>query len=288
MPRFSKMHGAGNDFVVIDRRAAMEPFDPALARRLGHRHTGIGFDQLMSIETPRTQGAVASYSILNPDGSRARQCGNGARAVAAWLVREGSASANGEFMLDSPAGSVRAWALPDGRFRIDMGEPDFSPAAIGPAAIELDVDAGDPHAHELVLDDGSRMSIGIVSMGNLHAVIEVDDADTADVARIGPALQRHPAFRNGCNVGFAQVLDATRLRLRVHESGAGETLACGSGACAAVAVFRRRGMLGENVQVQLPGGTLELGWAGTGSTILMTGPARFVFEGEYSEGDFTQ
>ncbi len=277
MPRFSKMHGAGNDFVVIDRRAAREPFDPALARRLGDRHTGIGFDQLMSIETPRTPGAVAAYDILNPDGSRARQCGNGARCVAAWLVREGSAPARGGFTLDSPAGSVRALALPDGCFRIDMGEPDFSPAAIG---LETD----DPR--DLLLDDGSQVRIGAVSMGNAHAVIEVDDVDAADVARIGPALQRHPAFRHSCNVGFAQVLDAARLRLRVFESGAGETLACGSGACAAVAVLRRRGRLGESVQVQLPGGTLELSWAGAGSAMLMTGPAKFVFEGEYSEGDF--
>lgn len=282
MPRFSKMHGAGNDFVVIDRRANAEPFDSALARRLGDRHTGIGFDQLMSIQAPHTPGAVAAYDILNPDGSRARQCGNGARAVAAWLVREGSAPFGEPFTLDSPAGRVYACALPDGRFRIDMGEPDFSPAAIG-----LDIPANTDDPHTLLLDDGSQVHVGAVSMGNPHAVIEVDDVEAAQVAMIGPAMQRHAAFRNGCNVGFAQILDATRLRLRVYESGAGETLACGSGACAAVAVLRRRNKLGERVQVQLPGGTLMLSWAGAGSPMLMTGPAKFVFEGEYSEGDFT-
>jgi len=273
--RFSKMHGAGNDFVVIDRRGAREAFDPELARRLGDRHTGIGFDQLMLIEAPRTQGAIASYAIFNPDGSSARQCGNGARCVAAWLKRDGSAPGQGAFALDSPAGTIAAWALPDGRFRIDMGEPDFSPDAIG-----LDAPTpADPYV--FTLGDGSRLEAGAVSMGNPHVVLEVADAARADVAGIGAALQRHPAFRDSCNVGFAQILDASHVRLRVYERGAGETLACGSGACAAVAVLRKRGKLAEQVHVELPGGVLELSWPGVGAPILMAGPAQFVFEGEW-------
>ncbi len=273
--RFSKMHGAGNDFVVMDRRAARDAFDPALAQRLGHRHTGIGFDQLMLIQAPRTQDAIAAYAIFNPDGSSARQCGNGARAVAAWLKRDGSTPQHGAFRLDSPAGTITAWALPDGRFRIDMGEPDFSPNAIG-----LDVPAR-ADFYEFALDDGSHVKAGAVSMGNPHAVMEVADVATANVAHLGTALQRHRAFRDSCNVGFVQILDASQVRLRVFERGAGETQACGSGACAAVAVLRQRGKIAEHVQVELPGGTLELSWPGQGAPMLMAGPVQFVFEGDF-------
>ena len=270
--RFSKMHGAGNDFVILDRRAACEPLDAALAARLADRHFGVGCDQVIAIEAASTPGALARYRIWNADGSAALQCGNGARCVAAWLRREG---AGGTFVLESPAGSVEA-RVQDGRIRIGMGVPDFSPEAIGlrPGTVPVD-----PYALDFTGDD--RLYVGAVSMGNPHAVLEVNEVDAAEVLRLGPRLQQHPMFGDSCNVGFAQVLAPDRIRLRVYERGVGETLACGSGACAAVAVLARRGRVGPEVAVAMPGGTLQISWAGAGSPLWMSGPAEFVFEGEF-------
>ena len=271
--RFSKMHGAGNDFVILDRRQATAPLDPAVAIALGHRQFGVGCDQVITIEPPRSERAVAYYGIWNSDGSASRQCGNGARCVAAWLLRDGLDA--DEFLLDSPAGPVLAQRHDGGRIAIDMGVPDFSPSAIG-----LDVeDAADPYTWQV---DGQATAFGAVSIGNPHAVLEVDDTRQAAVARIGASLQANPAFRDGCNVGFAQVLAPDRIRLRVYERGAGETLACGSGACAAVAVLARRGRVGDAVAVELPGGTLQIAWRGPGTPIWMAGPTAFVFEGEFT------
>lgn len=269
--RFTKMHGAGNDFVIVDRRGGEVDLSPARVARMADRHRGVGFDQLITIDPPRSAVAVAAYSILNADGSQAAQCGNGARCVAAWLIRDGATHA-ARFALDSPAGRIEARVEGEG-IGIDMGVPDFSPAAIG-----LAMDEADPYRFAL---DGGTVEAGAVSMGNPHAVVEVDDVAHADVERIGPALQRHPAFADSCNVGFAQVRDAGTIALRVYERGVGETLACGSGACAAVAVLARRGRVGEHVAVHLPGGTLRLRWAGVGHSIRMAGPAAFVFEGDY-------
>lgn len=269
--RFSKMHGAGNDFVIIDRRKADVRLAPERVARMADRHRGIGFDQLITIEAPRSAGALAAYSILNADGSPAAQCGNGARCVAAWLLRDG-AVAEGGLVLDSPAGRIVARTDAHG-IVIDMGVPDFSPRAIGLAR-----EQADPYRFAL---DGGIIEAGAVSMGNPHLVIPVPDVAQADVARIGTALQRDAALSDSCNVGFAQILARDCIRLRVFERGVGETLACGSGACAAVAVLARRGLLDEEVAVQLPGGTLHLRWAGEGTPIHMAGPAEFVFEGEF-------
>lgn len=270
--RFTKMHGAGNDFVILDRRHAHVDLSNALVASLADRHRGVGFDQLITIDPPRSTGAIAAYSILNADGSQATQCGNGARCVAAWLIRDGATQA-ASFSLDSPAGRIVAQVDAAG-IGIDMGVPDFSPATIG-----LTMAQSDPYRFML---DGEPVEAGAVSMGNPHAVIVVDDAALAQVERIGPALQRHPAFVDSCNVGFAQILDPNTIRLRVYERGVGETLACGSGACAAVAMLARRGQVhvNERVTVHLPGGTLHLHWAGPGHSIHMAGPATFVFEGE--------
>lgn len=269
--RFSKMHGAGNDFVIVDRRAGGVSLPPERVSLIADRHRGVGFDQLITIDPPRSADALASYAILNADGSAAAQCGNGARCVAAWLIRDGVAHAD-RFLLDSPAGRIEARIEGDG-IGIDMGIPDFSPAAIG-----LDMPEHDPYRFQI---PGRMLEVGAVSMGNPHAVIEVPDVEQADVAVIGHALQTHPAFADSCNVGFAQIIDAGSIRLRVYERGVGETLACGSGACAAVAVLARRGRVGEQVAVQLPGGTLQLRWPGAGHPIHMAGPATFVFEGEF-------
>ena len=271
--RFTKMHGAGNDFVIVDRRGGEADLSPARVARIADRHRGVGLDQLITIDPPRSAAAVAAYSILNADGSPAAQCGNGARCVAAWLIRDGATRAP-RFALDSPAGRIEAQVEGEG-IGIDMGVPEFSPHAIG-----LAMEEADPYRFAL---DGETVEAGAVSRGNPHAVIDVADVAHADVQRVGSALQRHPAFADSCNVGFAQVRDAGNIALRVYERGVGETLACGSGACAAVAVLARRGRVGEHVAVHLPGGTLHLRWAGVGHAIHMAGPATFVFEGEFLE-----
>jgi diaminopimelate epimerase len=270
--RFSKMHGAGNDFVILDNRATSAALDAALIARLTDRHFGVGCDQILAIEAPRSTGALAAYAIWNADGSPSSQCGNGARCIAAWLHREGATSES-EFVLDSPSGPVQARLLDDGRVGIGMGVPDFSPAVIG-------LNVAESASVYTLAADGDSVQFGAASMGNPHAVLEVDSVEHAEVARLGPALQRHPAFTRSCNVGFAQVLSPQRIRLRVYERGSGETLACGSGACAAVAVLQQRGRVGTQVDVLLPGGTLQISWPGPGHPLWMTGPAAFVFEGE--------
>ena len=272
--RFSKMHGAGNDFVVIDLRGGQPAPAPELVRRLGDRHVGVGFDQLLSIEDTAAAGCVARYRIWNGDGSLARQCGNGARCVAAWLRRDGAAAGE-RFRLDSPAGIIEVECLPDGGYALGMGRPGFEPARVPFRA------PADRVMHELLVE-GSPLRFGVASMGNPHAVIEVDNVDAAPVHRLGPALQARPEFPEGVNVGFAQVLARDRIRLRVFERGAGETLACGSGACAAVAVLVRQGRVDRAVQVALPGGTLAITWPADEAPITMAGPATFVFEGEFA------
>jgi diaminopimelate epimerase len=271
--RFSKMHGAGNDFVILDRRGTSEPLSRELAARLADRRFGVGCDQVITIERAHDPSALARYGIWNTDGSAARQCGNGARCVAAWLRRDGTSATR--FRLESPSGPVDA-EIRGGQVAIGMGVPDFAPEAIG---LRPGTPATDPYALDFA--GGERIYFGAVSMGNPHAVLEVDEVDRADVAHVGPRLQQHPMFGDSCNVGFAQVLAPGRIRLRVYERGVGETLACGSGACAAVAVLARRGRVGNEVEVELPGGTLRIAWPGAGRPLWMSGPAEFVFEGEF-------
>ena len=273
--RFSKMHGAGNDFVVLDLRDGMPPPDAALCRALADRHTGIGCDQILTVESPRSAQALASYRIWNCDGSSSRQCGNGARCVAAWLVREGTAGAT-RFELDSPASTHAVDVLGDGRYRVAMGVPAFEPARVPLLGFDRVQET-----YDATLDDGTRVRFGAVSMGNPHAVIEVDDVDAAPVATLGPALQRSPLLPESANIGFVQVLDRGRVRLRVFENGAGETLACGSGACAAVAVLVCNGRVDRDVTVALPGGELRIVWPADDAQMVMAGPAAFVFEGEW-------
>ena len=273
--RFSKMHGAGNDFVVLDLRAGTAPPASRLCRALADRHTGVGCDQILTVEAPTSPDSIASYRIWNADGSPSQQCGNGARCVAAWLVRDG-ASDGARFVLDSPTGSHAVEALGDGRYRIAMGVPRFSPQAIGMAGFDVERDE-----YDLVLDEDLRLRFGAVSTGNPHAVIEVADVDDIPVARYGHALQHSSAFPESANVGFAQVVARDRIRLRVFERGVGETLACGSGACAAVAVLARRGRVDRDVAVSLPGGELRIAWPDDGAQIMMAGPTAFVFEGEW-------
>ncbi|RDS81618.1 diaminopimelate epimerase [Dyella monticola] len=272
--RFTKMHGSGNDFAVIDSRAGALALNPATVRAMAHRHTGIGFDQLLSVEPARDGSSAFYYGIWNADGSPSGQCGNGVRCVAAWLLRAGALAIGDTVQIQSPSGPVAVRMVDAQRVTVDMGEPVFQPARIPFLA---------PHAeHHYALDvAGHRLQIGAVSMGNPHAVVVVDDLLAPELMQLGPALTDHPQFPEGANAGFVQKLDPQHIRLRVHERGAGWTLACGTGACAAMAVLRQRGEVDEQVQVDLPGGTLHIAWAGPGERLWMTGPATFVFEGEW-------
>lgn len=271
--RFTKMHGIGNDFVIVDwREDAGRVPDAARIAALAHRHTGIGFDQLISIEPARDPSCAFYYGLWNADGSPAGQCGNGVRCVAAWLYRDGAIERDVPVRLESPSGPVTVRVLGADLVTVDMGEPDFSPASI-----PLDRPA---HATYTLEVEGDEATFGAVSMGNPHAVLFVDDVTDPRVDRLGPLLTTHAVFREGANVGFAQRLGPGHLRLRVHERGSGWTQACGTGACAAAAVARALGLAGDEVHVDLPGGTLTIAWHGPGHTLWMTGPAAFVFEGE--------
>jgi diaminopimelate epimerase len=275
--RFSKMHGLGNDFVIVDCREHALPLDADGIRLLGDRHVGVGFDQLLTIEPARDPSCAFAYGIWNTDGSRSGQCGNGLRCVARWLAREGAVGL-GSTRLESPSGPVAVELLADGGIRADMGEPRFTPTDI-----PLRTDACGDRDEYMIDVAGMPLRIGAVSMGNPHAVLEVADTGLAPVEELGSRIEAATAFPQGCNVGFAEVLARDAIRLRVWERGVGETLACGSGACAAVAVLRRRAKLEAAVRVELPGGTLLIEWQGPGHPVWMSGPATFVFEGEYGD-----
>jgi len=268
---FTKMHGLGNDFIVFDApRDGVLP-TPAQWRMLAARHTGIGFDQALVLEPPRRDGTQAYYRIFNADGGEVEQCGNGVRCLAAFLHRRGAVE-NSELVLDSPAGLIRARVHNPDLVSVDMGVPNFDPKSL---PFEASAEA---HVYPLAVA-GTEVEIGAVSMGNPHAVLTVTSVASAPVDRLGPAIERHPRFPKRVNVGFMEIVDRTRIRLRVFERGTGETLACGTGACAAVAVGRRHGQLDSTVTVELPGGKLEITFAAPGEHIWMKGPTAVSFTG---------
>ncbi|HEY7963051.1 MAG TPA: diaminopimelate epimerase [Steroidobacteraceae bacterium] len=268
---FTKMHGVGNDFVVFDAPADESVLRPERLRALGDRRTGVGFDQALVLERPRRPDTAVYYRIFNCDGDEVEQCGNGARCIAALLDRRGLAR-NGELTLDSPAGTVRARIEGRGRVSVDMGVPDFDPRSL---PFEAPREA-DSYALEVA---GRTVEIGAVSLGNPHAVLTVPAVDAAPVATLGPAIEHHPRFPRRVNAGFLEIVARAEVRLRVHERGAGETPSCGTGACAAVAVARRRGLLDEDVRVGVRGGELRVNWAGSGQHIWLTGATGISFEG---------
>ncbi len=272
---FTKMHGLGNDFAVINTLAQAFTGRPELITRMADRHCGIGFDQLLTITaSPTSEGAYA-YDIWNADGSPAQQCGNGVRCVAAWLQRAGRIGTD-RVRLQSPSETVEVRCLGHGRVAVNMGEPVFTPARIPFTAPD------EADRYNLDVADG-LLEIGVVSLGNPHAIVEVDDPEAPEWQLVGPALSRHPAFPEGVNAGFVHIKDPSHLQLRVHERGAGWTQACGTGAAAAVAVLQRRGSIDAQVNVQQPGGELLIEWSGPGADLWMTGPAQFVYEGEWLE-----
>jgi diaminopimelate epimerase len=268
--KFTKMHGLGNDFIIFDAPPSGAPGAESI-KRLADRYTGIGFDQALMLERPRRPGTAVFYRVFNADGREVEQCGNGARCIARY-PSERAGPAGSELVLDSPGGLVQSRVKGE-QVSVTMGVPNFDPAALPFEA------SGEAYVYPLSVG-ASEVEIGAVSVGNPHAVLRVPAVADAPVARLGPAIENHPRFPKRTNVGFMEVVDRGHIRLRVHERGTGETRACGTGACAAVAVGRRHGLLDENVRVDLPGGRLDIQWAGAGETIWMTGPAERSFEGE--------
>lgn len=273
--KFSKMHGLGNDFVVID--GIRQPLDltPERIRALADRRTGVGCDQVLIAEATRTPGMDVRYRIFNADGSEAEHCGNGVRCLARFLDRQGLLP-GGQATIETVNRVTRVSLCDDGQVRVDMGEPDTDPTRI-----PVDVShclRSDPPGYRLQVN-GDTVAFTAVSMGNPHAVLEVSSVDLAPVGTLGAALERHPAFPDGVNVGFMEIIDRQHLRLRVFERGSGETRACGTGACAAVAAGRLNGLLDPSVTVDLQGGRLQIDWPGPGTPLLMIGPAVHVFDG---------
>jgi diaminopimelate epimerase len=271
--RFAKMHGQGNDFVVLDGIRQAVALTPEQVRRIADRHLGIGCDQVLVVERARDAGNDFRYRIWNADGGEVEQCGNGARCFARF-VRDEGLTAKREIRVETASGVIVPRVEESGRVTVDMGAPRFEPREVPFAA-----DAMRP---TYALDAGGKtIDASVLSMGNPHAVQVVEDVDRAPVTTQGPLIENHPAFPKRVNAGFMQVVSRGHIRLRVWERGAGETLACGTGACAAVVAGIRRGLLDDEVRVTTRGGDLVIRWLGTGHPVMMTGDAVRVFDGEF-------
>ncbi len=273
--RFTKMHGLGNDFMVLNLVDQQVQLSAALVREWSHRQTGVGFDQLLIIERTTQPGCDFAYRIYNADGGEVEHCGNGARCVTRFVVDKGLSQKH-ELTFAMARCSIRCKLEDDGQVTVDMGPPILDPARIPFTA------AGQSVLYPIEVD-GSLYEINAVSMGNPHAVLLVDDVDHAPVAELGPLVENHPGFPQRVNAGFMQVVDRSSIRLRVFERGTGETLACGTGACAAVVGGHLRGLLDDSVDVHTHGGILRIHWQGPGRSVWMTGPAVTVFEGQLAD-----
>ena len=268
---FLKMQGLGNDFFVFDAPTAGAHLEPDTVRALADRRTGVGFDQALMLEAPHDSNHRVFYRIFNSDGTEVEQCGNGARCIAA-LLHSRAPQLGRELAMESKGGVVRARVREDGLVSVELGVPNFDPGSL-----PMDAPAEAP---VYALNVGSEtVEFGAVSIGNPHAVIAVSDVNSAPVGRLGPAVERHKRFPHGTNVGFMQIVDRGHIHLRVFERGVGETLACGTGACAAVAIGRHRGLLEADVRVDLPGGRAYVSWPGLGQPVWLSGPATTVFSG---------
>ncbi len=273
---FTKMHGLGNDFMVVDATAGPVALSAERIRALSDRHTGIGFDQLLVVEPPSVPGVEFDYRIHNADGTEVEHCGNGARCFARFVHERGLTTSR-RIPVHTANGTIELRLLDDGRVTVAMGVPRFAPELV-PFDVGLAL-SGARAPHRAIEALGRRLELGVLSIGNPHAVLAVDDVDAAPVAELGPAIESHPAFPRRVNAGFLQIVTRTRARLRVYERGVGETLACGSGACAAHAFGVVAGWLERRATMALPGGELELYWPDDDASIEMTGPCSTVFEG---------
>lgn len=269
--QFSKMHGLGNDFMVVDAVTQNVYFSPELIRRLADRHTGVGFDQMLVVEPPYDPELDFHYRIFNADGSEVAQCGNGARCFARFVRLKGLTNKR-DIRVSTQTGRMVLSVTDDDLVCVNMGEPNFDPQAVPFRAAKAEKTYIMRVAEQTVL-------CGVVSMGNPHCVLQVDDVKTAKVELLGPVLEGHERFPERANIGFMQVVSRDHIKLRVYERGAGETQACGSGACAAVAVGIQQELLSEEVHVELPGGSLHIRWKGPGNPLFMTGPATHVYDG---------
>jgi diaminopimelate epimerase len=281
--KFTKMHGAGNDFIVIDAVNQQVELGPDQWQRLADRRFGIGADQILIVERPLDASCDFRYRIFNNDGGEVEQCGNGSRAFVRFVSDKGLTDKR-SIRVQTMAGIITPRLEDDGSVTVDMGAPVLEPALVPFDSSGL---AGVPQGRDTlwpltVRQQGKEQTVLVsaVSMGNPHAVQVVDDVDTAQVAETGPQIERHPRFPKRVNAGYLQVLDRGHVRLRVFERGAGETLACGTGACAAVVAGIRRGLLDAKVEVEARGGRLTIAWAGEGQPVYLSGPAETVFEGE--------
>lgn len=269
---FTKMHGIGNDFMVVDMISQHAHLRPEQIRRLADRRTGIGFDQLLLVEPPGKPNMDFKYRIFNADGTEVEQCGNGARCFAVFVHEQGLTDKS-SIKVETCNADIELQIKEDGRVRVDMGEPILEPSLIPFQADQRSTSYSVSLGNE-------EIELSAVSMGNPHGVILVDDVQTAEVERLGPALESHPRFPQKANIGFMEIVHAKFIKLRVYERGAGETQACGTGACAAVVAGIERGLLESPVEVKLPGGNLNIQWAGPGHTLIMEGPAVSVFKGK--------
>lgn len=269
---FSKMHGLGNDFMVVDCITQNIFFSPDLIRRMADRHTGVGFDQLLVVEAPYDPETDFHYRIFNADGSEVEQCGNGARCFARFVRMKGLTNKY-SISVSTKKGKMVLHIEEDDQVTVNMGVPEFEPNKIPFKAKQME-------KTYIMRAEDKTLFCGAVSMGNPHVVTVVDDVQTADVETLGPLLESHERFPERANAGFMQVVNRCEINLRVYERGAGETQACGSGACGAVAVGILQGLLDEDVTVRLPGGELQIQWQGMGKPLYMTGPATHVFDGQ--------
>ena len=269
--QFSKMHGLGNDFVVVDGVTQNVFFTPETIQRLADRHRGIGFDQLLLVEPPYDPELDFHYRIFNADGSEVSQCGNGARCFARFVTLKGLTNKK-DIAVSTQKGNMVLTVKDDNQIRVNMGEPIWEPAKIPFTANKFE-------KNYILRTDIQTVLCGAVSMGNPHCVVQVDDIQTANVEQLGPLLESHERFPERVNAGFMQIINKDHIKLRVYERGAGETQACGSGACAAVAVGIMQGLLNKRVQVDLPGGSLIIEWDGVGHPLYMTGEATHVYDG---------
>lgn len=276
---FTKMQGAGNDFVVLDETRQRFGLSREQYRWLADRHFGVGADQILSVRPSPGPGIDFEYVIHNADGAEVEQCGNGARCFARFVHQRGL-SPKTTLRVQTLAGVIEPQLHSDGRVTVDMGPPIFAPAEVPFDTEELQAQPRGDWQQWLIDLSGTKVCLAVLSMGNPHAVQLVDDVDTAPVARQGPLIEHHTRFVRRVNAGFLQVLNRRQVRLRVYERGAGETLACGSGACAAVVAGIRLGLLDHSVDVQTRGGLLTVSWAGNAAHVLMTGPATTVFQGD--------
>ena len=270
--RFTKMHGLGNDFMVVDLISQRVHLSPEQIRYLGNRNTGVGFDQLLLVETPQSPDVDFRYRIFNSNGTEVEHCGNGARCFAKF-VHDQRLPGKRDISVQTSNGRIMLKMRDDHAVEVDMGEPVLQPD-------QVPFEATTQAPSYSLEQDGHNYTLGVVSMGNPHAVLVVDDVASAPVFELGSKLEQHPRFPNKANIGFMQIIDRNTIKLRVFERGVGETKACGTGACAAVVVGQQQGLLDTNVTTQLTGGNLAIQWQGPGHHLFMDGPATHVYEGQ--------